>query len=177
MWLEGRLGTNREKVKRVVMTFPPILSMGLDTMDWKIVWLQQRLSLTQEQLITVIVKYPNLLAYSIEENIEPTLKWLEEDLGLDASVAGALVVRQPRLLSANLEHNLKNKVGFFLVLRAVSPEMSCLMKGVRPLLQTNQAREPDLEAWCGRFRLYGMTPSSDNVMNIHVSQHGHFTSV
>lgn len=135
MWLEGRLGTNRERVKRVVMTFPPLLSMALDTMDWKIVWLQQRLSLTQEQLITVIVKYPNLLAYSIEDNIEPTLKWLEEDLGLDASIAGMLVVRQPRLLSANLEHNLKNKVGLFL---------PCLMRVVRPLLRTDQAREPNV---------------------------------
>lgn len=110
MWLEGRLGMDREKVKRVVSTFPTMLTLALDTMDWKIVWLQQRLNLSPEQLRGVIFKYPNLLAYSIEDNIEPTLTWLEEDLGLDAAVVGRLVVRQPRLLSANLDDNLKNKV-------------------------------------------------------------------
>lgn len=110
MWLECRLGMDREKAVRVIMTFPLMLSLALNTMDWKIVWLQQRLGLNQEQLVAVVVKYPNLLAYSIEDNLEPTLRWLEQDLGLEASVAGMLVLRQPRLLTANLEHNLKNKV-------------------------------------------------------------------
>lgn len=110
MWLEGRLGIDRDKAVRVVMTFPLILSMGLETMDWKIVWLQQRLGLTKDQMTALIVKYPNLLSYNIEDNIEPTLKWLEEGLGVDAGVAGKLVLRQPRLLSASLEDNLKKKV-------------------------------------------------------------------
>ena len=110
MWLEGRLGMDRDKAVKVVLTFPVMLSMALDTMDWKILWLQQRLSLTREQMMAVVVKYPNLLSYNIEDNLEPTLKWLEEDLGVDTAVAGKLVLRQPRLLSANLEDNLKNKV-------------------------------------------------------------------
>lgn len=110
MWLEGRLGMDREKAVKVILTFPVMLSMALDTMDWKIVWLQQRLSLSREQMMAVVVKYPNLLSYNIEDNLEPTLRWLEEDLGVDTAVAGKLVLRQPRLLSANLEDNLKNKV-------------------------------------------------------------------
>lgn len=101
---------DREKVRRVVSTFPTMMTLALDSMDWKIVWLQQRLNLTPEQLRGLIIRYPHLLAYNIEDNIEPTLKWLEEDLGLDAAVVRKLVMRQPRLLSASVDDNLKNKV-------------------------------------------------------------------
>lgn len=52
-----------------------------DTLEPKLSWLSVRLKTDRERVAKIVNKYPQILAYSIEDNLAPTIDFFEFGMG------------------------------------------------------------------------------------------------
>ena len=110
-WLQTRLELDAAQLKRMVVTHPSLLNLGVEeTLAPTLDWLQRRLGLDAAQLRKMVLRLPPLLGYSVEDNMEPKLDWLQRRLDLDAAQLKKVVVPFPALLGYRVEDNLAPKL-------------------------------------------------------------------
>ena len=73
---------------------------------------KEKEALIKTRVKTIILQYPNLLAFSIENNIKPTILFLRKDVGLSLIQIGKVVWRFPDLLGLSIEKNLRPKIQY-----------------------------------------------------------------
>ena len=90
-WLQSSLDLSDAELKKMVLTFPHMLSLSVENnVAPKLDWLQKRLDLGDAQLRKLVMTRPQLLGLSIEDNLQPTVQWFR-GLGLsDTQVAKAV---------------------------------------------------------------------------------------
>ena len=112
-WLQSSLDLSDAELKKMVLTFPQMLSLSVeDNMAPKLDWLQKRLDLGDAQLRKLVVKQPPLLGYSVEDNMAPKLDWLQTRLDLDDAGLRKTVLQLPAVLGSSVEDNLAPKLDF-----------------------------------------------------------------
>ena len=86
VWLQSTLDLSDSELKKMVMRFPALLGLTVETnMELKLDWLQTRLDLDDLGLRKMVLTVPALLGYSVQDNMEPKLAFCEEELGLSPS--------------------------------------------------------------------------------------------
>jgi mTERF domain-containing protein len=62
----------------------------------------------------VIAGFPPILAYSIEENLKPTVEYLAQECGMDRGKLGKVIAGFPPILGLSIEGNLIPKVEYLM---------------------------------------------------------------
>ena len=106
-WLQSSLDLSDAELKKMVLTFPQMLSLSVeDNMAPKLDWLQKRLDLGDAQLRTLVMRFPKLLGYSVVDNFSPRLDWLQRRLDLDDAGLRKMVLRKPQALAYSVEDKM-----------------------------------------------------------------------
>ena len=106
-WLQSSLDLSDAELKKMVLTFPHMLSLSVENnMAPKLDWLQKRLDLGDAQLRTLVMRFPKLLGYSVVDNFSPRLDWLQRRLDLDDAGLRMMVLRKPQALAYSVEDKM-----------------------------------------------------------------------
>ena len=102
-WLQSSLDLSDAELKKMVLTFPQMLSLSVEnnlapTLDW----LQTRLDTDDAELKKMVLTLPPLLSYSVGDKLAPKLEWLQKRLDLDAAQLRK-VVGCPSVLSTRID--------------------------------------------------------------------------
>lgn len=69
-------------------------------------------TLIKKRVKAILLQYPNLLAFSIDNNIKPTIQFLLNDIGLSVTQVGKVIWRFPEVLGLSIENNLRPKIKY-----------------------------------------------------------------
>ena len=69
-------------------------------------------TLIKKRVRTVLLQCPNLLAFSIDNNLKPTIMFLLQDVGLSITQVGKVTWRFPDVLGLSIEKNLRPKIQY-----------------------------------------------------------------
>ena len=100
--LQKRLGVSQKDVGRLFLRANRLLNVSLETLVLKIDWLQARLDLSKSDLRKIIKREPVTLAYSIKDNLEPSLGNIQNSLALSDKELTKMIVSTPELLSRDM---------------------------------------------------------------------------
>ena len=137
--LQKRLDMSKNDASRLCLMSCRLLKTSLATLENKMDWLQARLNINKSQLRTIVERVPNVLAYSIDDNLEPTIDNIQFGLELSDKELTNLVVSTPEVLTQCAD-NMTQRIPFL-------QKMLDLPEGDTGTLQKKCIKSPPLLFW------------------------------
>ena len=104
-----------ENLKKVVMKRPQLLGYSLNNLYKTTTFFREYLGLFGEELGILVTRFPFILAYSIENNLKPTISYFGEDVFIHCETSqkktymASIIKRFPQVLGFSIE-NINKKV-------------------------------------------------------------------
>ena len=114
------LKLSSDGLKKLVLKRPQLLGYSIEKLQLTTHYFKTYLGIYGEDLGFLVTRFPFLLAYSVENNLAPSVAFIREELfgylsdRIERNIAtSSLVTRFPQILGYSIEHNLNKKASLF----------------------------------------------------------------